>query len=121
MTELTYETVKNCRRIFNRAVRRGELVAAKACERCGEVEPFSMDAHHPDYTRPLEVVWLCRSCHVRLHKGKQADNLNALVDAIDQCIEDVPAAFDEEERLDLSHRLWTLVGRLRAELKLEEK
>jgi hypothetical protein len=36
-----------------------------ACEQCGRVG--KVDAHHPDYARPLEVMWLCRRCHFRLH------------------------------------------------------
>jgi hypothetical protein len=23
--------------------------------------------HHPDYDKPLEVVWVCRSCHLDIH------------------------------------------------------
>lgn len=29
----------------------------------------TIDAHHQDYSKPLGVVWLCRSHHKRLHSG----------------------------------------------------
>ena len=32
----------------------------------GRVGP---DPHNEDYSKPLEVVWLCKSCHKRLHLG----------------------------------------------------
>lgn len=35
------------------------------CSECG-AEPA--DAHHPDYTKPLEVVWLCRKHHGEAHR-----------------------------------------------------
>ncbi len=36
------------------------------CEKCksGDVE-----AHHFDYTKPLEVTWLCKRHHARTHAG----------------------------------------------------
>lgn len=37
------------------------------CEKCGATE--HLEKHHPDYSKPLEVLTLCRSCHMRLHRG----------------------------------------------------
>lgn len=47
-----------------RAIRCGELVR-QPCSRCNE--PKSV-AHHEDYDKPLEVVWLCQPCHKQRHK-----------------------------------------------------
>ena len=35
------------------------------CEVC--MTAGSIVAHHPDYSSPLLVEWLCRSCHARVH------------------------------------------------------
>jgi len=43
--------------------RRGRLVP-QPCARCGAPDA---EMHHPDYGKPLEVEWLCRSCHLTLH------------------------------------------------------
>lgn len=32
----------------------------KPCEQCGAEQT---QAHHPDYSKPLDVLWLCRDCH----------------------------------------------------------
>jgi hypothetical protein len=36
----------------------------QACEVCGVAK---VDAHHDRYDEPLNVRWLCRSHHVKLH------------------------------------------------------
>lgn len=48
-------------RAVQEAVRTGELMVPDACERCGSDGP--LDAHHADYSKPLEVEWLCKPCH----------------------------------------------------------
>jgi hypothetical protein len=47
-----------------RAIRSGALVRLPCC-RCGEAKSV---AHHEDYDKPLEVVWLCQPCHKQRHK-----------------------------------------------------
>ena len=46
------------------ALRTGELIK-EPCERCGEIK---VEGHHPDYAKPLEVVWLCKPCHTKAHE-----------------------------------------------------
>jgi hypothetical protein len=46
------------------AVRRGRLLKPTHCEQCQRETPrHLLDGHHHDYTKPLEVKWLCRRCH----------------------------------------------------------
>jgi ribosomal protein S27AE len=51
------------------AIRRGELVRPETCSQC--TAPGNIHAHHADYAKPLDVRWLCASCH-RLHHTQQA-------------------------------------------------
>lgn len=53
-----------CHNAVARAVRNGELVR-QPCVRCGDVKSL---AHHEDYDKPLDVVWLCQPCHKQRHK-----------------------------------------------------
>jgi hypothetical protein len=48
--------------IANNAVRDGKLQRINECEGCGR-EDVRIQKHHPDYTDPLFVVWLCKPCH----------------------------------------------------------
>jgi ribosomal protein S27AE len=52
-------------RIVASAKRRGDLVPGP-CIRCGA---DNAHAHHEDYSKPLEVTWLCRRCHNQEHSG----------------------------------------------------
>jgi len=47
--------------------RRGVLTP-EPCARCGAVK---VHAHHLDYDKPLEIVWLCRRHHDAIHEGKE--------------------------------------------------
>jgi hypothetical protein len=51
------------RRILNKAIKTGKI-ARQNCW-CGKVG----EAHHPDYSKPLEVIWLCSEHHAQVHKS----------------------------------------------------
>lgn len=58
-----------CHLAVEAALRRGDLIKG-ACEVCGRTEAETrIDGHHDGYAKPLEVRWLCRSHHNRLHAG----------------------------------------------------
>jgi hypothetical protein len=52
-------------RLVAAAVDSRELARPPECEQCGD--SAATQAHHEDYGRPLEVVWLCPSCHAHRH------------------------------------------------------
>ena len=35
------------------------------CNNCNN--PYA-EAHHPDYSKPLDVIWLCKPCHWKEHQ-----------------------------------------------------
>lgn len=63
--------------MLEQAIIRGEVIRRTTCENCGESGVFKdgrtkVQAHHPDYNRPLEVLWLCQPCHHEWHKHNKA-------------------------------------------------
>lgn len=46
-----------------RAVMRGDI-QREPCEVCGWIDS---ESHHDDYSKPLEVMWLCQKHHVEEH------------------------------------------------------
>lgn len=51
--------------IVHRAIRDGKLVRPDYCTCC--LKECKPDAHHEDYDYPFDIIWLCRSCHKKLH------------------------------------------------------
>ena len=67
-TNTSYDPLKRQARIITSNAIRTKKLIRNVCEVCGEA---NTEAHHEDYTRPLEVQWLCRRHHLERH-GKTA-------------------------------------------------
>ena len=51
------------------AVVSGRLTPADRCEDCGhDFRHHRREGHHADYSKPLEVDWLCSLCHGKRHR-----------------------------------------------------
>lgn len=50
---------------LGRSVECGDILKPEECSLCKKkVNKVNLDGHHTDYSKPLEVQWLCRQCHV---------------------------------------------------------
>ena len=49
-----------------------KFVAPPACSTCGR-EGVALHKHHPNYEKPMEVVWLCARCHGLIHRGPRKE------------------------------------------------
>lgn len=63
--------------ILEKAIARGKIERKTVCECCGASGTFQdgrtmIQAHHCDYNKPLEVMWLCQKCHYEWHKNNKA-------------------------------------------------
>jgi CRISPR/Cas system CMR-associated protein Cmr3 (group 5 of RAMP superfamily) len=59
-----YPERHSARIAVNNAVRDGRLYKLP-CWTCGSLE---VEAHHPDYDSPLDVIWLCTKHHAEVHR-----------------------------------------------------
>lgn len=63
------------------ALRRGTLVRPDTCSQCGIMagalnaggRAVKIEGHHADYSKPLAVVWLCKTCHGRTRRKPDSD------------------------------------------------
>lgn len=69
---------KNAYRAVDAALKCGVLVKPDVCSGCGcPSSEHRIEAHHHDYSKPLDVIWLCTPCHEkmdaehRLREGKR--------------------------------------------------
>ena len=48
---------------ISKAIMRGHI-ERQPCSKCGE---SMAEAHHPDYSKPMDVIWLCDKHHKEAH------------------------------------------------------
>lgn len=63
------EKQKGNTRSYANAYQRRGYIKKQSCLLCNN---HNSEKHHPDYDDPLNVIWLCRRCHNRLHKAKRS-------------------------------------------------
>jgi hypothetical protein len=74
--------------LVQKAVQRGKIIKPLRCQRCGSPFPaHKLQAHHHDYTRPLDVSWYCSFCHKETHKELGSDWKGFTGFAVTQIIE----------------------------------
>lgn len=62
------------RKLVHRAIERGTMQKPHGCSLCGKEPPERLlQAHHPDYSKPLDVEWLCPRCHGLVHRKELDD------------------------------------------------
>ncbi|ELY4027185.1 hypothetical protein SMY33_003700 [Cronobacter malonaticus] len=55
--------------IVGNFLRDGKIKRPLQCEQCGS--KCKPQAHHCDYSKPTDVMWLCHECHVEWHRNNK--------------------------------------------------
>lgn len=63
--KLRHPTKRAAREALHYAVVVGRVIRPSTCPACGRTG--RIEGHHDDYSRPLDVQWLCSRCHKALH------------------------------------------------------
>lgn len=57
----------NAREQLRYWVEKGTIKRPEKCDMC-ESSEHRIEAHHFDYSKPLDVQWFCQKCHLKLHR-----------------------------------------------------
>lgn len=49
---------------LNQAIKMGRVIKPEQCSKCPNTG--RIEGHHEDYSKPLDVEWLCRDCHAKI-------------------------------------------------------
>lgn len=82
-------TPDQCHGIVNRAILNKQLTPMP-CEICGSKS--HIEAHHDNYSRPLDVRWLCKSCHKKHHMSQ---NVTSSTEKVTECHDETELVTDE--------------------------
>jgi hypothetical protein len=63
--------------MVNNAVRDGRLDKPDECSSCGS--KAKLVGHHSDYDKPLEVEWLCSTCHRQIHLNHTSAPMRGMI------------------------------------------
>lgn len=66
----TIDGYDKCHNALDRAVLRKQIIRPNNCQVCGKKSKVM--GHHCDYSKPLNVVWMCSTCH-GLYHGSNSD------------------------------------------------
>ena len=59
----------NCHKKIGAALLSGKIIRPTKCSLCF-CESEIIHGHHDDYSKPMEVIWICPRCHGKLHRTK---------------------------------------------------
>ena len=66
---LRHPEKRKARKAVYYAIKVGKLIKPDVCSHCFKKK--KVESHHEDYSKPLEVWWLCKKCHNSWEQAKQ--------------------------------------------------
>lgn len=69
---IEYKKKAQARKLLANSVKKGETMRADCCDLCQV--PYLTIAHHTDYGKPLDVIWVCNECHGVVHRKEHPLN-----------------------------------------------
>jgi len=91
-----YPEKARARSAVNNAIRDGRLIK----QTCAVCETPEAEAHHEDYSKPLDVIWFCDYHHKQRHRHlNKAKRENSLADPVELFIQEFKSMQDYQIRV----------------------
>jgi hypothetical protein len=71
-----YPEKNHARLCVSNAIASGKLIRPSVCSIDNEDCKGRIEGHHEDYSKPLDVIWLCKYHHIRRHKELVKEDLS---------------------------------------------
>lgn len=55
-----------CHTKVGTGLKNGSVTRPYKCDHCER--ETTLEAHHSNYSKPLDITWVCKNCHLKLHK-----------------------------------------------------
>ena len=59
-------TISKSHDALYKSIKSGKTIKPDFCSYCKKKKSFII-GHHEDYSKPLEVIWLCQQCHMNIY------------------------------------------------------
>lgn len=61
----TYANKHRANNLLTKAIKNNKVKKPEKCSVC--LKKAKIDGHHYDYSKPYDVIWVCRQCHSNIH------------------------------------------------------
>ena len=86
MVAIKKRIINRARNRLSAAITSGTIQRENACVLCGKLEnnpqKANIEAHHPDYSKPLFIIWLCNRCHHKHHDDLEIINFVPIIEEL---------------------------------------
>lgn len=64
-SEINENAISRAQKLLQKSVKKKMIKKSQSCQICGRNRKII--GHHENYDKPLEVIWVCQSCHRKIH------------------------------------------------------
>lgn len=92
--EMMWSLKATAEREVKLALRHNKITKPLFCTKCGGY--LRLEGHHQDYSKPLELEWLCTPCHAKADIARREREAEVFKDMIEKDTQDALRQYREK-------------------------